>query len=260
MIYLYAITDRPEAPLPARDGLDEASLLRRTCQDIAAVVSPIARAEVPPEEANIWRHEAVVDALMADRIVLPVRFGTIFPDETAVQAVLAEHYADLVADLGQVRGHVELGLRVLWDDNDGQSPPLTEKYLSPVSGSEQPPANGSGRAYLMARIAAERQDQARRERAEVLAAEPHAALARLATESTYQVLVTPRMLLTASYLVQGDRGAAFRQEVDALSAAYPAWCFLCTGPWPPYSFVTAGVPMVRRGGEEGCPHYLTMSS
>jgi hypothetical protein len=29
--------------------------------------------------------------------------------------------------------------------------------------------------------------------------------------------------------------------VEALSAAYPALRFLCTGPWPAYSFVTTTV-------------------
>jgi len=191
VIYLYAITDRPDAPLPAEAGLAGASLLRLPYQNIAAVASSTARAEVPPEEANIWRHEAVVEALMADRTVLPVRFGTMFADETAVQVVLAEHYADLVADLVQVRGHVELGVRVLWDDNDGQSPPLTEKYLSPMRGSEQPPGNGTGRAYLMARLQQEHQVQVWSDRAETLAAELHNTLAPLSTRSTSQVLITP---------------------------------------------------------------------
>ena len=255
MIYLYAITDRPEAHVPAVSGLEDTPLLRVPYKDIAGVASPLGAAQVPPEEANVWVHEAVVEALMADPTVLPVRFGTIFADETTLHVVLARHYADLVADLGQVRGRVELGLRVLWDDNDGQSPPLTEKYLSPVSGSEQPPANGSGRAYLLARLEEERWAQTWSDRAETLAAELHAALAPLAAQSTSQVLSTPRLLLTAAYLVDRERLAAFRREVKALIAAYPALGFLCTGPWPPYSFVGAGV---SRGIGEGkqCAHYL----
>lgn len=258
MIYLYAITDRPEAPLPAEAGLEGASLLGLPYQNIAAVASSIGVAEVPPEEANIWRHETVVEALMADRTVLPVRFGTMFADETAVQAVLAEHYADLVADLKRMCGHVELGVRVLCDD--GQSQPLSVDCLSGKKSSEQPPANGSGRAYLMARLEEERQVQTWSDRAETLAAELHTPLARLAAQSTSQVLITPRLLLTAAYLVDREQLAAFRREVKVLIAAHPKLRFLCTGPWPPYNFVTAGVPMARREEEEGCPHYLMMNN
>jgi hypothetical protein len=44
--------------------------------------------------------------------------------------------------------------------------------------------------------------------------------------------------LTAAYLVERDRVATFQQEVEALSATYPALRFLCTGPWPTYNFVS----------------------
>jgi hypothetical protein len=233
-MYLYAITDQPEVPVPAGPGLEGASPLSLAYRDITAVVSPLTTVEVPPTEDNLWRHEAVVEALMADRAVLPVRFGTVLSNEAAVQDVLAAHYADFVASLDRVRGRVELGLRVLWDDN---APP---PQPSPTCGGGS--ERGCGRAYLMARLEEEHQARAWRERAEALAEELHASLAQLAAESTQQALTTPRLLLTAAYLVERDRVTVFRQEVEALSTAYPAMRFLCTGPWPPYSFVTATVP------------------
>ena len=242
-MYLYAITDRPDLSVPAEPGLEGTSLFSLTYQDIAAVVSPLTAARVPPMEDNLWRHEAIVEALMADRAVLPVRFGTVLSNKAAVQDVLVAYYAGFVASLDRVRGRVELGLRVLWDDNLQ----IADSSQRPSAISHQPSAT-SGRAYLMARLEEERQSRAQRQRAEALAEELHAPLARLAAESTQQVLVTPRLLLTAAYLVERDRVTAFRLEVDAFSAAYPALRFLCTGPWPPYSFVTATVP--TEDGEE----------
>lgn len=229
-MYLYAITDQPELPVPAEPGLEGTSLFSVTHQDIAAVVSTLATAKVPPTEDNVWRHEAIVEALMADRAVLPVRFGTVLADEAAVHATLAVHYADFAASLDRVRGRVELSLRVLW--NDDVLPPQP----SPAGGGGC--GKGCGRTYLMARLEEERQRQAWRQRAEALAAELHTLLDRLAVESARQVLVTPRLLLTAAYLVERDQVAAFRREVEALSAAHPELRFLCTGPWPAYSFVS----------------------
>lgn len=251
-LYLYAITDQLEAPAPSKPGLEGASLLSLTYRDIAAVVSPLTTAEIPLTADNLWQHEEVVEALMADRAVLPVRFGTVLSDEAAVQDVLAAHYADFVASLDRVRGRVELGLRVLWDDNLQ----IADCRLQTADSSQRPsaishqPSTVSGRAYLMARLEEERQARAWRERAETLAGELHAPLDRLAAESTQQVLLTHRLLLTAAYLVERDRMTAFRLEVDALSAAYPALRFLCTGPWPPYSFVTAGVSSADVEGNE----------
>jgi hypothetical protein len=240
-MYLYAITDRPELPVPAEPGLDGTSLFSVTQQDIAAVVSPLATAQVSPTEDNVWRHEAIVEALMADRAVLPVRFGTVLADEAAVQATLAVHYADFVASLDRVRGRVELGLRVLWI-SDFRLPIADYRLPDHKSESEnRKPKIASGRAYLMARLEEERQRQAWRQRAEALAAELHTPLDRLAVESTRQVLVTPHLLLTAAYLVERGQTAAFRREVEVLSTTHPTLRFLCTGPWPAYSFVTTTV-------------------
>jgi len=241
MIYLYAITDRCDLPVPAKPGLEGTSLFSLTYQDIAAVVSPLDTAKTPPTEDNLWRHEAVVEALMADRTVLPVRFGTMLADEAAVQAALAAHYADFVAGLERVRGRVELGLRVLSSPEFLQLPQSSPKFPSISQRNSEElrgTQGGSGRAYLLARLEEERQRQAWRQRAEALADELHVPLARLAVESTRQVLVTPRLLLTAAYLVEQGRVPTFRQEVEALSAAYPELRFLCTGPWPAYNFVT----------------------
>jgi hypothetical protein len=239
VMYLYAITDRSESPVPAEPGLEGTSLLSLAYRGIAAVVSPLVTTKVPPTEDNLWRHEAVVEALMADRAVLPVRFGTVLADEAAVQNVLVAHYADFVASLDRVRGRVELGLRVLWELADSEWQ-MADSSQRPSAISHQPSAT-SGRAYLMARLEEERQRRAWRRRAEALVEEIYAPLARLAAESTRQVLVTPRLLLTAAYLVDRGQVAAFRREVEALSAAYPALRFLCTGPWPAYSFVTTTV-------------------
>jgi hypothetical protein len=235
-MYLYAITDQPELPVPPEPGLEGASLLSLACRDVSAVVSRLATVTVPATKPNLWRHEAVVETLMAGRAVLPLRFGTVLTDEAAVRSLLAAHYADFVASLDRVRGRVELGLRVLWN---GDRRPLAVDRRSRFGGQ---PSAVSGHSYLLARLEEERSRQAWRDRAEAVAAELHTPLSRLAAESTRQVLITSGLLLSAAYLVQYSQVAAFRRKVEALSTAHPALRFLCTGPWPAYSFVTATVP------------------
>ena len=235
-MYLYAITDRPDLPVPAEPGLEGTSLFSLAYRDIVAVVSPLATTKVPPTGDNVWRHEAIVEALMTDRTVLPVRFGTVLADEATVQSTLAAHYADFVASLERVRGRVELSLRVLWDLEEQGSRGTREQGSREVR--DHFSMEGRGQKYMLARLEEERQHQVWRQRAEALAEEIHAPLVRLAAESTRQVLITPRLLLTAAYLVERDRVATFRQEVEALSATYPALRFLCTGPWPTYNFVS----------------------
>ena len=262
MIYVYAITDRPELPVPGGPGLEglgghESCPYPLPHREIAAVVCSLPMAELQVTEANLWKHEAVVEALLADRAVLPVRFGTALADEAAVQAMLATRHAGLVADLDRVRGRVELGLRVLWNDKEQEQDgdPQREAALPlppaitypPLLTHSRPPAN-SGQAYLLARLEEERRLQARRREAEMLAAEIHAPLARLAADAVREVLLAPRLLLTAAYLVEQEQVAAFQHEVEKLGQLDPSLRFLCTGPWPAYSFVTASmkIPVGRQ--------------
>jgi hypothetical protein len=219
-------------------GLEGAPLLSIARGDISSIVSPITTGEVPLTEANLLSHEAVVEVLMEDRTVPPVRFGTVLLDEEEVRAVLVAHYSSFVASLERVRGHVEVDVRVLWD-GASLSPPRR--------GPEEGWATDSGRAYMLARLEEERRIHTVRKMAEALATELHVPLSRLAKESTRKVLVSPGMLLAAAYLVPREQVGIFRQAVEGLISTYPRFRFLCTGPWPPYSFATQAVPIGRRG-------------
>ena len=256
--YLYAITDRTASPLPDLPGLEEAPLYQLACQDLMGVMSAVTATQVQPTESNLWQHEMIVEALMADRAVLPVRFGTVFSTEAMAHAELLAHQADLLASLNRVRGRVELGLRILINPTTGGGLSQDERTppVAPLPEPEKPLGSSEtlkvspvsrGRAYLMTRLAEEQRARAERQQAEAQVAEIHGPLAQLAVDSVQQVLVTPRLLLTAAYLVERDRVEDFRQAVAALSDAHPALSLLCTGPWPPYNFIDLHAP-VEPGG------------
>lgn len=236
-LYFYAITTRAGAPVTGRTGFEGAPLLSMPYQEIAAVVSPLTAVRLEATPANVWLHEEIVESLMATAAVLPMRWGTVLPGERRLFAVLEVHYAAFVAALERVRGRVELGLRVLWNA-DVRRPPSA----APASEGEGCSAATPGRQYLMARVEEDRRAQAERQRATGVAEEIHGPLAGLAAESVREVLLTPRMLLAAAYLVDRERVDAVRAQADALAAAFPVLRFLLTGPWPPYHFVTGCVP------------------
>lgn len=225
MVYVYAIIDLPGIPAPAVTGLDGAGLDTLAYRDIGAVFSRTT-SKPSPIESNLWQHEAVVEALMADHSVLPVRFGAMFRDEAEARSALETRYDEFTAGLERVRGHVELGLRVLWDD-DGDPPPTLDRT-----------SYDSGRAYMLAHLEEQRKLEMRQKRVNTLAEDIHTPLACLAAESTRRMLITPRLLLTAAYLVKRERVADFRQEIETISSTYPEMRMLCTGPWPPFSFAT----------------------
>ncbi|NJK81634.1 MAG: GvpL/GvpF family gas vesicle protein [Chloroflexaceae bacterium] len=210
--YLYAITHNHGPTLPALAGVEGVPIAAVAVPPLAAVVAPLTVRSLPPTEAYLWQHEAVLEALMQQQTILPVRFGTLLRDVEAVREVLTRHAATFEADLERVRGCVELSLRVLWE--------------------QEPPADPqSGRDYLLGRLA---QQQQARTRADAL----HTPLAALARDTRLRLLETPRMLLTAAYLVEQTQVAHVRQTVAELAHEHPDLQLLCTGPWPVYHFVS----------------------
>jgi hypothetical protein len=102
MIELFAITRAAEPPPPARLRAVPAGA------GLAAVVGPADDRQVSTE--SLWRHEELVEALMADRDLLPVRFGTRFGDEEEAAQAVAAQGAALSAALERVSGAVELSV------------------------------------------------------------------------------------------------------------------------------------------------------
>ena len=125
MIEVYAITDHPAPPLPG-----PAQLVVVPTGDLAAVCAPAGDGEATPEA--LWRHEELVEALMEDRDLLPVRYGTRFEDEQAAAGAVRSRHADLSAALDRVRGAVELSLRVL-DTRDPAAGDAVDAIHAPLA-------------------------------------------------------------------------------------------------------------------------------
>lgn len=109
MIELYAVSAHPAPPLPV---LDDAALRFTAAGELAVVWGPAATVARRPTLAALRRHAGIVEALMSDRDVLPMRFGTRVADARAAERALDERRADLARGLQQVRGAAEVGVRV----------------------------------------------------------------------------------------------------------------------------------------------------
>lgn len=206
MITAYAVTAHPAPALP-----DHLRLRLVASDGLAAACGP-AEASEPSADA-LWRHEAVVEALMADRDVVPLRYGTRFPDESSAAAAIAERREELSGALARVRGAVEIAVRIATTD---EPPDASEPH--------------SARDYLRAkaRVAELRQEAAR------LVHDPLASRVRMSTQRP-----TARFpeLLRCAYLVDRAAVQGFLDAAAERDSATARFSVLCTGPWPPYSFV-----------------------
>ena len=106
MIWLYAICDRPELPAPRRRGLAQAPLEGVREAGLLAVISRHVHPPGDPALDALWVHERVIERTMADRAVLPMRFGSKLRDDGALHAFLASRQLEFLATLDRVRGRV----------------------------------------------------------------------------------------------------------------------------------------------------------
>jgi hypothetical protein len=210
VVYAYAIAE-PRHAAPTRTGLDGAPIRVVVAGDLMAIVSDCSGREVVASEDALWIHESVVEQLMGEGTVLPMRFGTVLPDDTEVRAMLVADRHELLDALDRVRDAVEVAVHVTWHSNG--------------SGS-------SDVGYLVDRLA-------RTRRAMEFAERMDAALVGLARASRRQVTTTPALLLTCAYLVDRARLEGFRDRIESLGFALDGATVVCTGPWPPYSFAVA---------------------
>ena len=71
-----------------------------------ATVQPLPTTLGPLEHANL------LAAIHAHISILPVRYGTVLPDEEAVRHFLSNRRANLLDDLDRLHGTAEIGLRI----------------------------------------------------------------------------------------------------------------------------------------------------
>jgi len=229
ILYVYGIVDTAtfDAGLIGHEG---AAVFPIAYGNLAAAASTSVGAIAPLPE-NIWKHEQVLEALMRQHAVLPFRFGTFAQDDTRLCNQLRRRRAVLLTDLDRVRGKVEFALRI----GNIAAPPASG--LPPTGNVATPFASGAD--YLRARTALVHNRTASESAARTVEHTLRQQLDSFATEATWDVVSNGPASLTASYLVGRDAGTAFVEAVTQVRARHPALDVGCTGPWAPYSFVTA---------------------
>jgi hypothetical protein len=214
---------------------------------LAGVYSRHRTLSASPQQ--VLAHERVVEAVMANGTVLPLRFGTRLDNEQALIAAITARHGDLISAIHRVRGHVEMGLRVIPRSPAGPGAPPRHSPKSDRDSEERARDVGgrggerpTGRAYLLERLAEHR--LAERSRREI-----QLPLTKLAKAHVLSSRISPPAILVASYLVCADEVKEFRARAAALADRVPEVQAFVTGPWPPYSFVDSRAPGSSSGSE-----------
>lgn len=219
VLYVYAVADFFPGSLPVA-GLRGAPLRSIGSGPVAAIYSEHGIAPEPDEEL-LWSHEQIVEELMEGSTILPMRFGSTVESPEALADWLRERREEFSDSLKRVRGAVELSVRAQLPKG-----PDADQGARPAWRSQP------GTAYLL--------ERARRQRRSEDAAERiHRPLAALARTSVPKAGAAGDLgEFKAAYLVDEESVEAFGERVGELNSTLADTKVSCTGPWPPYSFVS----------------------
>ena len=82
---------------------------------LSAVVSDSPEAEYDSTRRNLTAHMRVLETVMGDRTIVPIRFGSVAPTPEAVHETLLKPQRQAIHSLlGELDGRAEMGLKVFW--------------------------------------------------------------------------------------------------------------------------------------------------
>ena len=213
-LLLYAIADREHVIPAGTTGLGGSRLWSISAGELVAIVgaSPPSL-EVTPDALMDFEH--TVEALMEERTVLPARFGTTLDDERAAAELLSSRHRQFADALRRVGGAVEMGVRAGWPDE---------------TSDRRPSGESAGADYLLGRLK-------HQQRAQRIVADLDTALGGMARQRSSRIRARSEGQVIAAYLVARPRIDEFLATCRQLADTVTEASVVCTGPWPPYSFV-----------------------
>ncbi|MEJ1199171.1 GvpL/GvpF family gas vesicle protein [Streptomyces sp. BB1-1-1] len=237
--YVYGITAGSHPSLPeGLAGVGEPPREVRVIEagGLAAVVSD-APEGLRPKRRELLAHQSVLSEAGAGGCVLPMRFGSVAPDDSAVTAVLAERAEHYKERLGALDGRVEYNVKANHVEEAVLHHVMAENpEIRALAESNRQSGGGSyeSKIQLGEMVAAAIQGK-EAEDAVVLerALEPVADAVSVGPEST-------GWLANVSFLVKQDSAEEFLAAVERARGDMPHLEVRVNGPLPPYSFVEPG--------------------
>lgn len=206
--------------------------------NIAAVISGTPTIKYELNRENMLAHQKVVEDVMRDYTVLPVRFCTVSESVEDIRRVLKKRYVEFMNLLKDMDNKAELGVKALWKDLKGVFQEIVETEPEIRRLKEKvallPPEKGySDRVNLGRLVQGALEARKKREAQNILGR-----LGQISRKTVTNKLHGDSMVLNAAFLVEGGRTREFDEKMEELGSIYGAsFTFKYVGPVPPFNFV-----------------------
>ena len=251
-LYLYCVTAANGTQSFGPIGIGEYGEEVRTvaADGIGIVVSPSPRirfGEIPPEQTlrHLAAHQRVVEQVMKQSNVVPVKFGTYAHGEADVLKILQNNRNDLKQALKMFDGKIELDVVASWPDLQPVFQEIAKEEAVQILKTQiatLPSDLGFQQKIKLGELVRERLDVRRKQIAEEILA----VLRDLAHDLSTNDLKDDSMILNVALLLDRSAEPLLDAKVNELDERFDgALNFRCVGPLPPYCFGTAEVKRIR---------------
>jgi gas vesicle protein GvpL/GvpF len=229
--YVYGVVGAKTAPDVEAAGIGGTDVRVLAHGDVAALVSDVT-VPIRAKRRELLSHSEVLNEAAASGTVLPLRFGTTFPDAEAVVAELLEpRHAELVGLLERFEGRVELMVKAFYHEEAILAEILRDE---PSVARLTPAQTRADQIELGAAVAAALEARTRADAAEILET-----LRPLSLDLWVDETPIEHQVVRVSALVDRGRVAAADAALSALAERNAGRIhFKYVGPLPPHSFVS----------------------
>jgi hypothetical protein len=242
--YLYCIVRCREPQTFAALGMGERGDVVHTInfEDLAAVTSDSPQERYDNTRRNMMAHMRILDEVMADHTVLPIRFDSVAPSPDAVRnQLLKARYRELSTMLDGMDGRVEMGLKAFWYEDVVfqeivQDNPTIRRVRDGLTGRALEETYYD-RIRLGELVENELKGRRGRDAENVLER-----LRPLAEKTQVNAPIADHMVVNAAFLISRAQENEFDAMVRELDAEMGRRLLIkCVGPVAPYNFVNVSM-------------------
>ena len=227
-------------------GLDGEEVCIEPYRDVAAVVSDVSvEAFVSVSREKLLRYlavyQSVIERVMEDRSVIPMKFGTVVHGEDDFRRILEKGYEQINRNVRVMEDRIEIDVVALWHDMEKVFGKIAED--EDVKRCREDAASmGSGEAgdirVRVGKTVKTVLDRTRREYADLLLD----VLKKEAKSHCCHDIMDDSMIMNAAFLIMRGGEELFEKKVRDLNTRHRGDIdFRIIGPLPPYSFSTLWV-------------------
>lgn len=235
--YLYGIIGTNEERNFGPIGLGSQEVETITCRDLSAVISNASMGKYVVSKENLLAHERVLEQVMKEFTVLPVRFCTVAANAEEIRRLLERRHRELKHLLRDMDGKVELGVKALWRNMDIIFQEIVDENEEIKRLKAEIPERPARQTHTQRIAIGEMVQAALEAKKEREGEDLLRGLKRLSVDYRLNRTIGDKMLFNAAFLVDRAREKEFDDLMERLGLRYRERIkFAYVGPVPPYNF------------------------